>query len=76
MTQADSSPTTMQLEAALTLSSLEDTIARILTSRRITRRDQQLLMQLGSQAIQDQDALKRVNSVFDALRQGLLRVVD
>ncbi|MGB3494547.1 MAG: hypothetical protein WBA57_17600 [Elainellaceae cyanobacterium] len=66
----------MQLDAALSLNSLEDIIARIFLSRRITRQDQQLLMHLGAQAIQDQKALKLINSVFDALRQGLLRVVD
>lgn len=66
----------MQAQATLCFDSLEATIAHIFVSRCITRQDQQLLMHFGAQVIQDQRALKLINSVFDALRQGFLRVVD
>jgi hypothetical protein len=56
--------------------SLEMTIEKILTTRRITRNDQRLLMRLFSQSdlsSADKDLLDRV---YEALNQGRLRVVD
>lgn len=55
---------------------LETTIDKIFTTRRITRKDQQLLMCLFSQGTlspNDRDLLDRV---YEALNQGRLRVVD
>jgi hypothetical protein len=53
--------------------SLEPIAERILSSRRITRADQLLLLTPHSLTVQEQ-AL--VNRVFDRLRSGLIRVVD
>ncbi|XGV99234.1 MAG: hypothetical protein ACAF41_09900 [Leptolyngbya sp. BL-A-14] len=53
--------------------SLQDVVDRILTSRRITRVDQRLLISLANLS-RDEQAL--LNEVFDRLRRGLLRVVD
>lgn len=53
--------------------SLQDVVDRILTSRRITRVDQRLLISLANLSREEQTLL---NEVFDRLRRGLLRVVD
>lgn len=58
------------------MASLEKTIEKIFSTRRITRDDQQLLMHLFSQgrlSATDKDLLDRV---YEALHQGRLRVVD
>lgn len=58
------------------MTTLEQTIEKILTSRRITRNDQNLLMSLFSkQGVTPQDAAL-INRVYEALHQGRLRVVD
>jgi hypothetical protein len=41
-------------------------------SRKITRQDQQLLMQFGF----DQPQSSLLNQIYDLLRQGAIRVVD
>lgn len=54
-------------------SALQEVVQRILTSRRITRIDQRLLLSLGSS---NQEEQTLINQVFDRLRRGLLKVVD
>ncbi len=54
-------------------SPLQEVVARIITSRRITRIDQCLLLALGGSSSDDQHL---INQVFDCLRQGRLRVVE
>jgi hypothetical protein len=61
------------MEAQVLPLSLKDVADRILRSRRITRRDQRLLLSLASLNPDEQTLL---NEVFDRLRKGLLRVVD
>jgi hypothetical protein len=56
---------------------VEQVFERILTSRRISRADQQLLMS----ALLAKDSLDReeeslIDEIFDGLKRGLLRVVD
>lgn len=53
--------------------SLQNVVDRILSSRRITRVDQRLLVSLANLSREEQALL---NEVFDRLRRGLLRVVD
>lgn len=57
----------------LSPSLVEETVNRILTSRRITRIDQCLLLSLNSISREEQALL---NQVFDRLHRGLLKVVD
>lgn len=61
------------MEAQVLPPSLQDVVDRILTSRRITRVDQRLLISLANLNREEQALL---NEVFDRLRRGLLRVVD
>jgi hypothetical protein len=61
------------MEAQVLSPSLQDVVNRILTSRRITRLDQRLLVSLANRSHDEQ---KLLNEVFDRLRRGLLRVVD
>jgi hypothetical protein len=52
---------------------LESVVERILTSRRITRADQHLLLTLHSLTSQER-AL--INRVFDRLQMGMIKVAD
>lgn len=61
------------MEAQALPLSLQDVVNRILTSRRITRVDQRLLVSLANLSRDEQTLL---NEVFDRLHRGLLRVVD
>ena len=61
------------MEAQVLSPSLQEVVTRILTSRRITRIDQQLLVSLAKLSGDEQALL---NEVFDRLHRGLLRVVD
>jgi hypothetical protein len=56
---------------------IESLIIRILNERRITRTDQQCLMSalLSKEALTSEEH-NQINRVFDALRRGLIRVVD
>lgn len=67
----------MQTQAHLPESSLEQVIKKIFTSYRITRADQQLFMKtlLSKDTLTPQEQ-EQIDRVFDALRRGLLRVVD
>ncbi len=61
------------MDAQVLPPSLNDVVDRILSSRRITRIDQRLLIALADRS---NDEHTRLNEVFDRLRRGLLRVVD
>lgn len=61
------------MDAQVLPPSLQDVVDRILTSRRITRLDQRLLVSLANLSHEEQALL---NEVFERLRRGLLRVVD
>ena len=58
---------------ALPLPTLQEVVNQILTSRRITRFDQHLLLAARSLSGEEQ---RLINQVFDRLRAGFLRVVD
>lgn len=52
-------------------------VEQLLTTRRITRHDQQRLMAaLLSKAALSSEEQIQVNRVFDSLKQGYIRVVD
>ncbi|HEY9735396.1 MAG TPA: hypothetical protein V6D06_03905 [Trichocoleus sp.] len=58
------------------MTTLEQTIEKILSSRRITRNDQTLLMaSFGKKNLSPTDAAL-INQIYEALHQGRLRVVD
>lgn len=59
-----------------TMNKLEQTIDKILSTRRITRNDQTLLMNLFSKEQLSQTDAALINRVYEALHQGRLRVVD
>ncbi|WP_341526353.1 hypothetical protein WKK05_27925 [Nostoc sp. UHCC 0302] len=67
----------MQATSPLIQMSLEKVLERIFAVRRITRRDQQLLMStlLSKEGLNEEDRLQ-ISRVFDALQRGLLKVVD
>ncbi|HEY9763595.1 MAG TPA: hypothetical protein V6D07_13780 [Trichocoleus sp.] len=58
------------------MNKLEQTIDKILSTRRITRNDQTLLMNLFSKEQLSQTDAALINRVYEALHQGRLRVVD
>jgi hypothetical protein len=57
--------------------SVEQIVERIFALRQITRMDQRLLMSafLAQDSLSEKDHVE-INRVFDALRKGLIRVVD
>jgi hypothetical protein len=67
----------MITQARLTKTSVETIVEHIFLVRQITRTDQQLLMStlLTKNVLSGTDELL-INRVFDALRKGLIRVVD
>ncbi|MBD2742575.1 hypothetical protein [Coleofasciculus sp. FACHB-1120] len=67
----------MSASASLPTVSVKQIVERIFVFRQISRTDQRLLMS----TFQSQEALSEaehqlINRVFDALKQGLLKVVD
>ncbi|MEO3704721.1 hypothetical protein [Trichormus azollae] len=58
-------------------SSLEPILERIFANRRITRKDQQIIMSslLTEDGLSDHH-LRQINKVFDSLKRGLIKVVD
>lgn len=56
--------------------SIETTIERIFSTRRITRQDQYALMSMLSQGALTSSDKDLINRVYEALNQGRLRVVD
>ncbi|BAZ27918.1 hypothetical protein NIES4074_03460 [Cylindrospermum sp. NIES-4074] len=67
----------MQATNTSTQTMLETILERIFAIRRITRRDQQLLMStlLSKEGLNESDRLQ-IGRVFDALQRGLIKVVD
>ncbi|MEB3826505.1 hypothetical protein [Phormidium sp. CCY1219] len=61
----------------LSESNIEKIVDRIFTTHRITRADQQMFMKtlLSKNALTPREQVL-IDRVFDALRSGLLRVVD
>lgn len=58
------------------MNSLEQAIEHILSTRRITRNDQNMLMSMfAKKTLSPQDAVL-INRVYEALHQGRVRVVD
>jgi len=56
--------------------SLEATVEKILSTRRITRQDQHLLMMLGNRHQLNHQDVMLIDRIYDALHQGRLRVID
>ncbi|ASC71086.1 hypothetical protein XM38_020360 [Halomicronema hongdechloris C2206] len=56
--------------------SLEATVEKILSTRRITRQDQHLLMVLGRHHQLSHHDVMLIDRIYDALHQGRLRVID
>jgi hypothetical protein len=66
----------MQAQGYLSLT-IAQLVEQLLTTRRITRNDQQRLMAaLLSKAALSSEEQIQVNRVFDSLKQGYIRVVD
>ena len=61
------------LVQALPLPTLQEVVSRIMSSRRITRFDQRILLSTRSLSGEEQ---RLINQVFDRLRTGFLKVVD
>jgi hypothetical protein len=55
---------------------VEKLVDRMLQTRKICRRDCNLLMSALSEGIINEAERLQINRVFDALREGQLRVVD
>lgn len=67
----------MQCPVGFSNQSIEQLIEQMLASRRISRADQERFMAaLLSKSVLTEKEQSQVNRVFDALRSGLLRVVD
>ncbi|MDB9526219.1 hypothetical protein PN498_09495 [Oscillatoria sp. CS-180] len=58
------------------MTTLENTIENIFATRRLTRYDQQLLMQLFSQRSLSPADKRQLDRVYEALSQGRIKVVD
>ncbi|AFZ58135.1 hypothetical protein H6G54_15565 [Anabaena cylindrica FACHB-243] len=56
---------------------LEEILQRIFSNRRITRQDQHIMMSslLSAEGLSEQN-MQEINKVFDALKKGLIKVVD
>ncbi|MBE9179477.1 hypothetical protein IQ268_12980 [Oculatella sp. LEGE 06141] len=67
----------MQTQVNLPEATIEQIVNRIFSSRRITRADQERFMSalLSKKSISEPEK-KQIDRVFEALRNGLLRVVD
>lgn len=58
------------------MSTLERAIEQMFTARRLTRRDQQMIMTLFAKRDLSPTDADLINRVYEALSQGRLRVVD
>ncbi|NJL46601.1 MAG: hypothetical protein HC929_02650 [Leptolyngbyaceae cyanobacterium SM2_5_2] len=58
------------------MSTLEKTIEEMFATRRLTRRDQQMIMAMFSKRDLNATDAALINRVYEALSQGRLRVVD
>jgi hypothetical protein len=67
----------MQFTANSHPSNLETILERIFSNRRITRQDQHIMMSnlLAQEGLSEQH-IRQINQVFDALKRGLIKVVD
>lgn len=67
----------MQLTAKPDPSNIEAILERIFTNRRITRQDQNIMMSnlMKQEGLSEQNILQ-INQVFDALKRGIIKVVD
>ncbi|MBD1900047.1 hypothetical protein NDI44_13030 [Trichocoleus sp. DQ-A3] len=67
----------MPVSASLPTISVQQIVERIFVFRQISRTDQRLLMStfLSQETLSEAEHLL-INRVFDALKQGLLKVVD
>jgi hypothetical protein len=67
----------MTAQLHLPMSPIEQVVNHILTTRRITRADQRRFMAtaLAEVAVSDQER-RQIDRVFEALKKGLLHVVD
>lgn len=67
----------MQVEANLPEGTIEALVERIMLQRRITRADQERLMSvLLAKNVLSEAERRQIDRVFDALRSGLVKVVD
>ncbi|WP_071189480.1 hypothetical protein [Trichormus sp. NMC-1] len=58
-------------------SDLEAILERIFSNRRITRQDQSIMMyKLLHESDLSEHNMKQINKVFDALKRGIIKVVD
>lgn len=67
----------MQLTANSEQSNLEAILERIFSNRRITRQDQNTMMAnlLAQDGLSEQN-IRQINQVFDALKRGIIKVVE
>jgi hypothetical protein len=56
---------------------IEDILQRIFANRRITRQDQYTMMSnlMNQEGLSEQNIMQ-INQVFDALKRGIIKVVD
>lgn len=54
----------------------KEKVERIVSTRRITRRDQKELMLMFSQGVLTSSDRELINKIYEALSKGFLRVVD
>jgi hypothetical protein len=67
----------MQFNVNSNPSNLEPILERIFANRRITQKDQQIMMSsLLTEDGLSEHHLRQINKVFDALKGGLIKVVD
>lgn len=67
----------MQLTAKPDPSNIESILERIFANRRITRQDQNIMMSnLMRQEGLSEKNIMQINQVFDALKRGIIKVVD
>ncbi|HEY9619710.1 MAG TPA: hypothetical protein V6C78_05035 [Crinalium sp.] len=66
----------MSVPTAVPQVTLQQVIDQILASHKITRQDQQHLMAMFSQGTFSREEQTLFNRVYEALRKGLLRVID
>lgn len=58
------------------MTTIEAMVEHILSTRRITRRDQRMLMLMFSREALTSSDRELINRIYEALSQGRLRVVD
>ncbi|HEY9736295.1 MAG TPA: hypothetical protein V6D06_08435 [Trichocoleus sp.] len=66
----------MSAQIALPHTHLEQLVSQICMTRKITRQDQHLLMALSSQSGLGEQQLRLLDSVYERLHKGCIRVVD